>query len=221
MPGAKAALMAFHIPMTERFGWSLRERPIIAFLVSDPSKTLDQAREAAIADARRKAEVYAQASSLQLRRVEWITEDAGFAPPGPMRAQGASVPMAVSVPIATGEETLQPPAKRHCELGLQLASIRCLKFVEVCYTLAEVNWDAKKAARDVLAAPPSEATRPWMRGAPDTRCQRSFAGSARVGARRSSVGLQESGISNASACLYREHPVTNQRVPSFCPLAPG
>jgi hypothetical protein len=36
-----------------------------------------------------------------------------------MRAQGASVPMAVSVPIATGEETLQPPAKRHCELGLQ------------------------------------------------------------------------------------------------------
>jgi hypothetical protein len=24
---------------------------------------------------------------------------------------------------ATGEETLQPPAKRHCELGLQLASI--------------------------------------------------------------------------------------------------
>jgi hypothetical protein len=37
--------------------------------------------------------------------------------------QGASVPMAVSVPIATGEETLQPPAKRHCELGLQLASI--------------------------------------------------------------------------------------------------
>jgi uncharacterized protein YggE len=94
----------------------------IAFLVSDPSKT-HQAREAAIADARRKAGVYAQASSLQLRRVEWITEDAGFAPPGPMRAQGASVPMAVSVPIATGEETLQPPAKRHCELGLQLASI--------------------------------------------------------------------------------------------------
>ena len=33
------------------------------------------------------------------------------------------MPMAVSVPIATGEETLQPPAKRHCELGLQLASI--------------------------------------------------------------------------------------------------
>jgi len=59
-----------------------------------------------------------------------------------------------------------------------------------------------------------------MRGAPDTRCQRSFAGSARVGPRRSSVGLQESGISNASTCLYREHPVTNQRVPSFCPLAP-
>ena len=34
----------------------------IAFLVSDPSKALDQAREAAIADARRKAEVYARAA---------------------------------------------------------------------------------------------------------------------------------------------------------------
>jgi len=56
-------------------------------LVSDHQKALDQAREAAIADAGRNAEVYAQASGLQLRRVEWITEDAGFPVPVPMRAQ--------------------------------------------------------------------------------------------------------------------------------------
>src|SRR5262249_17451005 len=62
----------------------------IAFPVSDPSKTLDQARGAAIADVRRKAEVYAQASSLHLRRVEWSREDGGFAPPGPRGEEGAS-----------------------------------------------------------------------------------------------------------------------------------
>src|SRR5262249_10120416 len=43
----------------------------VSFLVSEPSKALDQAREAAIADARRKAEVYAKASGVGLGRVEW------------------------------------------------------------------------------------------------------------------------------------------------------
>jgi uncharacterized protein YggE len=37
----------------------------ISFLVSDPSKALDEARKAAMADARRKAEVYAEASGLR------------------------------------------------------------------------------------------------------------------------------------------------------------
>ena len=49
----------------------------VEFLVSEPSKALDQARDTAIADARRKAEVYARASGVQLGRVEWITEDSG------------------------------------------------------------------------------------------------------------------------------------------------
>jgi uncharacterized protein len=79
----------------------------IEFLVSEPSKATDQAREAAIADARRKAEVYALASGVQLGRVEWIREDSGFAPPVPMRAQGATAAMAAPVPIASGEDTLR------------------------------------------------------------------------------------------------------------------
>jgi uncharacterized protein YggE len=79
----------------------------VVFLVSDPSKATDQAREAAIADARRKAEVYAKASGLRLGRVLWITEDAGFAPPPAMRRQGAAAAMAAPVPIATGEDTLR------------------------------------------------------------------------------------------------------------------
>ena len=77
----------------------------IAFLVSDPSKALDQAREAAIADARRKAEIYARASGLQLGKVMWITEDPGFAPV-PMRAGAPSGMAAAAVPISAGEDTL-------------------------------------------------------------------------------------------------------------------
>src|SRR6266516_2252192 len=41
----------------------------VEYLVSEPSKALDQAREAAIAEARHKAEVYAHASVIQLGRV--------------------------------------------------------------------------------------------------------------------------------------------------------
>jgi uncharacterized protein YggE len=79
----------------------------IAFLVSNPSKALDQAREAAIADARRKAEVYTHASGLRLGQVKWIVEDTGVALPISMRAQAGSASMAAPVPIATGEDMLR------------------------------------------------------------------------------------------------------------------
>jgi uncharacterized protein YggE len=79
----------------------------VEFLVSEPSKALDHAREAAIADARRRAEVYAQASGIQLGRVEWVSEVSGFAPPAPMRSSEASAVTAASVPIAGGEDTLR------------------------------------------------------------------------------------------------------------------
>ncbi len=75
----------------------------ISFLVSDPSTALDGAREAAIADARRKAEVYAKASGVRVGDVEWITEDTSAAPPLPMMSRAASAP----VPIASGEDTLR------------------------------------------------------------------------------------------------------------------
>jgi uncharacterized protein YggE len=77
----------------------------IAFLVADPSQALDQAREAALADARRKAEVYARAAGLRLGQVQWITEDAGSTP-APLRLQRAAAP-AAAVPIAAGEDVLR------------------------------------------------------------------------------------------------------------------
>ncbi|MGB6535237.1 MAG: SIMPL domain-containing protein [Xanthobacteraceae bacterium] len=76
----------------------------VQFLHSDASKALDQARQAAIADARRKAELYAQASGLQLGGVAWITEEPAYAPtPTPMLAMR----VAAATPIAAGEDTLR------------------------------------------------------------------------------------------------------------------
>ena len=77
----------------------------VEFLHSEPSKALDEAREAAVADARRKAELYAHASGLILGGVSWITEDSRYGAAMPMTALRASAAMA-SVPIATGEDTL-------------------------------------------------------------------------------------------------------------------
>jgi uncharacterized protein YggE len=79
----------------------------VAFLHSDPAKALDQAREAAVADARRKAELYAHASGFTLGRVVWLTENTGAMPPGPMPMFRAQAAMAAPVPIAPGEDTLR------------------------------------------------------------------------------------------------------------------
>jgi uncharacterized protein len=76
----------------------------IELLHSDASKALDQAREAAIRDARRKAEVYAKAAGLTLGDVIWITEEQRYAPPVPFAATRAA--MAPAPPIAAGEDTL-------------------------------------------------------------------------------------------------------------------
>lgn len=77
----------------------------VAFLHSDASKALDQARAAAVADARRKAEIYANAAGVRLGQVVSITEESGSAPPRPMMAMRAAGGMA-AMPIAAGEDTL-------------------------------------------------------------------------------------------------------------------
>jgi uncharacterized protein len=78
----------------------------INFTVSNASKLLDEARERAVADARRKAEIYAKAAGVALGAPLSISEEGA---PGPVlyRAKVASAGMAVSAPVAQGEETLQ------------------------------------------------------------------------------------------------------------------
>jgi uncharacterized protein YggE len=77
----------------------------INFTVSQASKLLDDAREKAIADARRKAEIYAKAAGVTLGAPISISEEGAPAPVfrGKMMA---AAPMATSMPIAQGEETL-------------------------------------------------------------------------------------------------------------------
>jgi uncharacterized protein len=77
----------------------------INFVVSQASKLLDDVRTNAIADARRKAEIYAKAAGVTLGEPLSISEEGGAAPvfrAGKMAVGG----MAAAAPVAQGEETL-------------------------------------------------------------------------------------------------------------------
>jgi uncharacterized protein len=75
----------------------------INFMVSQSSKLLDQAREQAIADARRKAEIYAKAAGVTLGAPISISEEGS---PAPIQFRKMVAPMAAATPVAQGEETL-------------------------------------------------------------------------------------------------------------------
>jgi uncharacterized protein len=76
----------------------------IHFVVSQASKVLDEAREKAVTDARRKAEIYAKAAGVNLGEPLSITEE-GSAPQPVFRGKVAA-PMSITAPVAQGEETL-------------------------------------------------------------------------------------------------------------------
>ncbi|MGA9089286.1 MAG: SIMPL domain-containing protein [Bradyrhizobium sp.] len=77
----------------------------ISFTVSQASKLLDEAREQAVADARRKAEIYARAAGVTLGAPLSISEQGA---PGPVLYRRMAAPMATSgAPVAQGEDTLQ------------------------------------------------------------------------------------------------------------------
>ena len=75
----------------------------INFAVSQASKLLDDARTEAVADARRKAEIYARAAGVMLGAPLSISEGGA---PGPMPFRKMMGGMAAATPVAQGEETL-------------------------------------------------------------------------------------------------------------------
>jgi uncharacterized protein YggE len=75
----------------------------INFMVSQASKLLDDAREQAVADARRKADIYARAAGVTLGAPLSISEEGA---PGPVFRGKMVAGMAAAAPVAQGEETL-------------------------------------------------------------------------------------------------------------------
>ena len=76
----------------------------ISFGVAEPAKLLDEARRKAMADAQRRAQVYAEAAGVRIGKPVRIEEQAGGRPvPYPVaRMEAAAAP---SVPVAPGEQT--------------------------------------------------------------------------------------------------------------------
>lgn len=74
----------------------------IEFVVSEQSRLLDEARTEAVADARRKAELYAKAAGAKVGAVIVISEEGSAPPPRVMQALRAG-----AAPVAPGEQTLR------------------------------------------------------------------------------------------------------------------
>jgi uncharacterized protein len=78
----------------------------VSFSVDNADKILDSARTQAVADARRKAEIYAQAAGVKLGRVISISEGATYQPPPVVFARAKASMEQAPAPMAQGEQTL-------------------------------------------------------------------------------------------------------------------
>ena len=76
----------------------------ISFGVAEPAQLMDEARKRAIADAQRRARVYAEAAGLKLGKPIRIDEQTGGRP-GPYPAARMEAAAASAVPVAPGEQT--------------------------------------------------------------------------------------------------------------------
>ena len=80
----------------------------INFAVDDPSELYAEARKAAFADAKSKADLYAEAAGVKLGAIEQISENSGYtAPPQPFiaKAMSATADRSAPVPVEAGQLT--------------------------------------------------------------------------------------------------------------------
>jgi hypothetical protein len=88
----------------------------VGFGHNDPSALLDKARPLAVADARRKAEIYASAGGARIGRLIVLTEEPGRQPPVAFsRAYAASA--SAPTPIEAGEDKLTVTVTARFELA--------------------------------------------------------------------------------------------------------
>jgi len=83
-------------------GAGANEMSGLEFVVSEQSKLLDQARDEAMADAKRKAERYAKAAGVKVGPVMSIAEEGSSPPPRVLQAMRAG-----AAPVAPGEQILR------------------------------------------------------------------------------------------------------------------
>ena len=79
----------------------------IRFDVADKDAVLDAARRDAVADARARAELYADAGGFTLGALLTLSESGGYSPPMPMYDMRGGAEMAMAVPVAAGEVNFQ------------------------------------------------------------------------------------------------------------------
>lgn len=79
----------------------------VSFDIDDPQPLRDEARENAVADMKRKAELLAELSGVDLGRLVYVNEQAGYVPPQPLYARAESMAFAAdagpSTSISGGE----------------------------------------------------------------------------------------------------------------------
>jgi uncharacterized protein YggE len=92
----------------------------ISFAVEDPADLYNQAREAAFADAKGKADLYAMAAGVGLGAIETISETTGYAPPPQpyaLKAMAASADRSAPVPVEAGQLTYSIDVNVTWDLG--------------------------------------------------------------------------------------------------------
>jgi uncharacterized protein len=78
----------------------------VMFQVSKPEAATDEARKLAVADALRKANVYAAASGVTLGQIVSLSEGGGYQPPVPVFKSMRAESVSADVPVAQGEQTI-------------------------------------------------------------------------------------------------------------------
>ncbi len=88
-----------------------------SFGIDQPEAVYDEARRKALEQARGRADMYAKALDLRVRRIVSISEGGGVRPPQPLYAMRAMAMDAESTPVAPGENTLSATLDVVFELG--------------------------------------------------------------------------------------------------------
>lgn len=88
-----------------------------SFTLDQPETALDEARKEAVHQAQARADLYAAATGLKVRRIVSISESGGAMPPPRMLQAGVMRAAAVSTPVAAGENTVTVDLDVVYELG--------------------------------------------------------------------------------------------------------